>query len=67
MCISEYGGDWKTGKMEVCHTPDPKLKPFTFTFYAGVPDIIEVEADTEEEAYRLFHEELDGNVNCEQG
>ena len=42
------------------------MRTFTFTFYAGVPDFIEVEAETEEEAFQLFHEELDGNVNCEE-
>jgi hypothetical protein len=28
MCISEYGGDWKTGEMEVYHT----VPKYTVTF-----------------------------------
>jgi len=41
------------------------MPEFRFTVYAGVPEIIVVEADSEEAAWHEFHDQIAGNVLCE--
>ena len=54
MCFSEYGGDWKTGKMEVWHTPTPRK----FEFYRAISgaEYFAVEAETAEEALKILED-----------